>query len=135
MRREFKRVLAALLGATMITPGTALADKKPGQNFCPTYDQVESDATGGSYVGGILMYETMGEVTRDGDKTTTTTTTTTSAQVGVPGTGATSTVTVTVATTESEPTTTTQAPIGFYKMNDGSTYEINCITGENKKVG
>jgi hypothetical protein len=136
MRRTFRRVVGALLGAaTLATPATALADGKPGQQFCPTFKQVESDATGGQYVGGILIYETMGSVTRTSDVTTTTVSTTTGTEVGVENVAsAGSTTTVSVSTTEGTATTMADEPIGYYQMNDGSVYQVNCVTGQGEKV-
>jgi hypothetical protein len=123
-----KKLVATMLAAATIgAPATALADA--GQ--CSSYDQVSSNATGGDYVGGRLFYESEGEVTRSNP--TTTTTTTTSGSAGIPGTGA--TVTSTTTTTQSGSSTTTQEPIGYYAMNDGTIWTINCVTGEERKVG
>jgi hypothetical protein len=80
------------------------------------------------------MYETMAEVTREGRRTTTATGTTTGGQIGVPGTGGNASITVTVTISESEPTISAQEPVGYYKMNDGSVYQINCLTGETNKI-
>ena len=137
MRRRFKRVVAALIGGAMlVTPATALADAKPGQKFCPTYKQIESTATGGSYIAGILLYETMGKVSRTADRQTTTVSTTTSGELGVPKVVSTETsTTVAVTTEEGSITTTADEPIGYYQMNDGSVYQVNCVTGQAEQVG
>ncbi|HKS07834.1 MAG TPA: hypothetical protein VJR92_16140 [Gemmatimonadaceae bacterium] len=119
----------------VITPATAFADAKPGQQFCPTYKQVESTATGGQYVGGILLYETMGTVTRIQPSQTTTVSVSSETELGVPqvvSSGA--TTTVSVATTGPSGSVTTEEPIGFYQMNDGTVYQINCLTGDAHKV-
>ena len=135
MRMKFKRIVAALVSVTMVaTPVTAWADK-PGQDYCSTYSQVQSNATGGDYVGGLLMYETTGSVRRDGQSTTTTTTESVGGSLGAPGSGGTATYTTTVATTQTGTSVTTSEPIGFYSMNDGSVYEVNCLTGSSQKVG
>lgn len=135
MHRNVKRIIAAFVGGAMLaTPAGAWAEK-PGQDFCSTYDQVSSNATGGSYVGGILIYETTGSVQRSPGATTTTTTTSTTTTVSINGSGGSATTTVTTANTvPNGPTVTTDEPVGFYRMNDGSTYEINCLTGENRQV-
>jgi hypothetical protein len=134
MRKTCKRLVAAILAATTIAaPAKAWADPDVAPS-CSTYDQVESNSTGGDYVGGILIYETEGTVSRSEPAKTTTATTTTSTQVGVPGSGVTGTVTVTTSTTQPGTVTTTKEPIGYYAMNDGTVYQINCLTGEFKKV-
>ena len=137
MRRSFKRVVAALIGGAMlVTPATALADAKPGQKFCPTYKQIESTATGGSYIAGILLYETMGSVERTNEQRSTTVSTTTSGELGVPRVASTETsTTVAVTTEEATITTTADEPIGYYQMNDGSVYQVNCITNKSEQVG
>lgn len=128
MHKSMKKVVATLLAAvTFAAPMTAVAEEA-GQ--CDRYEQVESNATGGDYVGGILVYETTATVTRSAP--TTTVTTSTSGTVGVPGTGGTSTVTTT--TTQPGSTVSTPEPVGYYAMNDGSIYQINCVTGESTQL-
>lgn len=136
MRRTFRRIVAALAGAaTIATPATAWADAKPGQKFCPTYTQVESNATGGQYVGGILIYETMGTVTRDAGQTNTTVSTTSGMAAGVPNVASGTTTTTVTVTTEGESSSiTAEEPIGYYRMNDGSVYQINCLTGGGTQI-
>jgi len=130
MRPRFKRIVAALMGAvTLATPGTVWAGE-----YCPTYAQVASSSTGGSYVGGILIYETMGTVQSSTPTTSTTTTVSTSGELGVPGTSAGSTTTVSTTVTQEGETKTLQQPFGYYQMNDGSIYEINCLTGAYTQV-
>ena len=131
MRQAFKRFVATLVAAvTIATPGTVWAG-----DYCATYAQVKSHTTGGDYVGGILSYETMGSVARSEGSTSTTSTYTTTAQVGSQGSGALVTMTTTETRTEPGNTVTTDEPIGYYEMNDGSMYQINCVTGEYKKIG
>lgn len=133
MKRNCTRAVAAMVGlATLMTPITALADE--AGDYCSTYAQVESKATGGDYVGGLLMYETMATVQRQDDEVTVTTTVTTNGQVGVPGSGAGGSTSTTVTTSTQGTVTTAQEPVGYYSMNDGSVYQINCVTGENRKV-
>ena len=129
MHKVMKKLVATMLAAvTIAAPATALADDDAGK--CSTYDQVNSKATGGDYVGGILIYETTATVTRSEPTTTTTTTTTVTA--GIPGTGGSTTSTTT--TTQQGTTTASQDPVGYYSMNDGSIWQINCATGEEKKI-
>lgn len=133
MRWTFKRIVACAVGTAMfVTPVAAWAD--PSGTYCSSYAQVESNATGGSYVGGKLTYETMGNVSRSDPSTTTTVTQTGTGSVTVGAGTGTVTTTTTTTTTQAGNTTTTQEPIGFYQMNDGSIYEINCITGDSRKV-
>jgi hypothetical protein len=128
MHRVMKKLVATMLAAVAIAaPATALADDG---GECASYDQVKSSSTGGDYVGGRLIYESEGSVTRSEPTTTTTTTTTGSA--GVPGTG--TSITSTTTTTQPGTSTTTQEPIGYYAMNDGTIWTINCVTGDEKKV-
>jgi hypothetical protein len=136
MRRSIRRIVAALAGAaTIATPATAWADTKPGQKFCPTYTQVESNATGGQYVGGILIYETMGSVTRNDGQTNTSVSTTSGATAGVPNVASGSATTTVTVTTEGESSSiTAEEPIGYYRMNDGSVYQINCLTGDGDQI-
>jgi hypothetical protein len=127
MHRVMKKLVATMLAAvTIAAPATALAD----DGKCSTYDQVSSNSTGGDYVGGILVYETTATVSRT--EPTTTTTTTTTVNAGIPGTGGSSTSTTTTTNTGS--TTETQEPVGYYAMNDGSIWQIKCVTGEEKKL-
>ena len=129
MRKTFKRFVATMLAAAIVgAPASAWAG-----DYCPTGKLVESHATGGDYIAGLLIYETMGTVSRQSSIETTTTTVTTSMQVGVPGTGATTTVTETQTVMAETSTNQTPEPLGFYAMNDGSMYEINCVTGENQR--
>ncbi|HYV97379.1 MAG TPA: hypothetical protein VE967_08010 [Gemmatimonadaceae bacterium] len=136
MRSILKRLVATVMAAVVFaSPVKAWADMDPSASAaCSTYRQVESNATGGDYVGGILFYETEGTVSRTQPSTTTTSTTSSTATLGAGGSGASTTVTTTTTTTQPGNTTTTKEPIGFYAMNDGSIYEINCVTGESKKV-
>jgi hypothetical protein len=129
MQRVLKKLVATMLAAvTIAAPATALAEEDDGK--CRSYEQVNSSSTGGDYVGGILFYETMATVTRS--EPTTTTTTTTSVTAGIPGTGAGGSTTTT--TTQPGATTATQEPVGYYSMNDGSIWTINCVTDEEKKI-
>jgi hypothetical protein len=129
MRRTFRKLAAALLGAVMLAvPANAFAD-----GYCDKYDQVASNATGGDWVGGILMYETMATVERT--ENTTSETVSTSTTVGGQAVGASGTTNVTLTTTNATTTTTAQEPVGYYAMNDGSVYQINCVTGQARKVG
>jgi hypothetical protein len=123
--RKFAATMAAAI--TVAAPATALADDAPA---CGSYDQVSSSSTGGDYVGGTLLYETMATVTRY--EPTVTTTSTTSGSAGVPGTG--TTVTVTLTTSQPGTSTSAEEPVGYYAMNDGSVWTINCVTGEERKV-
>jgi hypothetical protein len=128
MHKVVKKLVATMVAAvTIAAPATALADEDAK---CSSYDQVSSNSTGGDYVGGTLFYETMATVTRS--EPTTTSTTTTTVTGGIPGTGASGSTTTT--TTQPGATTATQEPIGYYAMNDGSIWTINCVTGEEKKI-
>ena len=130
MRPKFKRFVAVLVGAvTLATPGTVWA----GQ-YCPTYAQVSSGSTGGSYVGGILIYETMATITTASPTVATTTTVSATGEVGVPGTSAGGTTGTSVTITQPGTIQSVQQPVGYYQMNDGSVYEINCITGDYTQV-
>jgi hypothetical protein len=130
MRKTFKRIVAAMLAAVTIgTPSTMWAGE-----YCSTGAMVKSHATGGDYIAGILVYETMGTVTRSGPGGSSTTTTSTTGQVGVPGTGASGTITTSQTTVMPTTVVTTQEPIGIYAMNDGSLYEIDCATGQSTKI-
>ena len=133
MQGKAKRIVAALVGVAMtIAPVSAWADPSAdGQDYCATYAQVASHATGGDYVGGILSYEGMGNVSRSEPSTTSTVTTTVT--IGAPGNGTSTTITTT--TTQPGNVTTTQEPIGTYNMNDGTVWEVNCLTGAAHKVG
>jgi hypothetical protein len=131
MRTTFRKIVATALAATIATPVAAWAEEGPN---CSRFEQVESDATGGDWVGGLLMYETTGSVSRSDNGTTTTTTTTTTTQVGVPGTNSGGSVTVTHQSNQPSTTITTQEPFGYYAMNDGSVYQINCVTGESRQL-
>jgi hypothetical protein len=114
-----RRIVAALVGVAMLAaPGSAWAGE-----YCSTYDQVASHATGGDYVGGILSYETMGSVARNDGGTT--------VSVSISGGG----VTTTVTASSPGNITTTQEPIGTYNMNDGTVWQVNCLTGAATKVG
>jgi hypothetical protein len=134
MRPMMKRIVAALLGAvTIATPATALAEEG---KWCSTYAQVESNATGGSYVGGILVYEVMATVTRTTPTVTTTTTTTSNVGAGIPGGPSAGTAqTITITTSQPGEAISVEEPVGYYAMNDGSVYQINCLTGDAFKVG
>jgi hypothetical protein len=128
MHRVMKKLVATMLAAvTIAAPAAALAEDA---GECTHYDQVHSNSTGGDYVGGTLFYETTASVARS--DATITTTSTTSVTVGVPGTGASTSVTTT--RTETGSTTTAQEPLGYYAMNDGSVWTINCASGEEKKI-
>jgi hypothetical protein len=128
MHRVMKKLVATMLAAvTVAAPATALAEDS---GECSSYDQVHSNSTGGDYVGGTLIYETTATVARTESSITTTSTTTVSA--GIPGTGASTTVTTTKS--DGSTTTTTQEPVGYYAMNDGSIWRINCLTDEEKKI-
>jgi hypothetical protein len=130
MRPRFKRIVAALMGAvSLATPGTVWAGE-----YCPTYAQVASSSTGGSYVGGILMYETTATYETKDPTISTTTTVETTGSVGVPGTSAGGTTVISTTVIEEGETKTIQQPVGYYQMNDGSIYEINCITGAYTQV-
>jgi hypothetical protein len=115
-----RRIVAALVGAAMLTaPASAWAG-----DYCSTYHQVASHSTGGDYVGGLLSYETMGSVTRnDGGETVAVT-----LGSGTP-------VATTITVTSPGDITTTQEPIGTYDMNDGTVWQVNCLTGAATKVG
>lgn len=134
MRRMIKRIVAALLGAvTIATPSTAMAEE--AGKWCSTYAQVESNATGGSYVGGKLIFEVMATVTRTTPTITTSTTTTQNLGVGVPGgPSAGTTQTTTVTTIQTGEAVTAEEPFGYYAMNDGSVYQINCLTGDANQI-
>ena len=125
MQGKATRIVAALVGVVMVTaPATAWADPgADGQDYCATYAQVASHSTGGDYVGGILSYEVMGTVSRpEGGSTV-------ADGVNIGG------VTTTVTMTSPGTTTTTQEPIGTYNMNDGTVWQVNCLTGASTKVG
>jgi hypothetical protein len=125
----FKRSVAALVGVAMVaTPSRLWADDR-NTSPCPTFYQVASHATGGDWIAGILTYVDWGSVARSDNTTSTTTTTSTTGSLGVVAVASESmTTSVTVTTTQTGSTTTTQEPIGFYNMNDGSTWQINCIS-------
>lgn len=127
MHKVMKKLVATLLAAiTVAAPATAIADS----GYCSSYDQVHSNSTGGDYVGGTLFYESMTTVTRS-DATVTTTVSST-ATGGIPGTGA--SVTQTTTTTTEGQSRASQEPVGYYAMNDGSIWTINCVTGEERRI-
>jgi hypothetical protein len=131
MRRTLKRIVATMLAAAVVgAPVSASAG-----DYCATGTLVRSHATGGDYIAGLLIYETMGSVEREHPGPTTTTTVTSSTEVGVGGTGITTTVSTTRTLTAETTVIGTEEPIGYYAMNDGSVYQINCLTGESYKVG
>ena len=129
MHKVMKKLVATVLAAvTIAAPATALAEDSSN---CSSYDQVHSGSTGGDFVGGILFYESMSTVTRH--EATVTTTTTTTGTAGIPGTG--TSVSTTTTTTQQGGSVASQEPIGYYAMNDGSIWTINCVTGEERRVG
>jgi hypothetical protein len=133
MRQVLRKLVATLVAAvTIATPARALADE--AGKYCTTFEQVESNATGGDYVGGLLIYETMGTVARSSEGTTTTTTISASGTAGIPGSGVTTSGSTSTTTVAPMSTVTTEEPIGYYKMNDGSIYQINCLTGESTQL-
>ena len=127
MRKTMKRLVAAMCGVvTMAAPGMAWAEVP-----CSTYFQVKSTATGGEYVGGLLFSEGEKHLTISYNKSSTgTTTATVTSEVGTSG---------ATVTGEAGTTTTTELAaevvvsgtynVGVYKMNDGSTWLVNCDTG------
>jgi hypothetical protein len=129
MRKLVKRTMAALTAVVLAVP-VSLWGEEAG--YCRDYRQVASNATGGDWVAGRLMYETMGAVERTTEEVTVTTTTTTSAGVNTRVVSASGTTTTSTTTKNETTTTTTEEPVGYYAMNDGSVYQINCITGESK---
>jgi hypothetical protein len=76
----------------------------------------------------------MGTVESSTPTTSTTTTVSTSGEVGIPGTSAGSTTMISTTVTYEGETKTLQQPFGYYQMNDGSIYEINCLTGAYTQV-
>jgi hypothetical protein len=129
MHKVLKKLVATMVAAaTIAAPATALAEEEGPK--CSSYDQVSSNSTGGDYVGGTLIYETTATVSRT--ETTITTSSTTSASAGIPGTGTSTSVTTT--RTEAGTTTTAPEPVGYYAMNDGSIWRINCLTNEETKI-
>jgi len=131
MHRTFKRIVAVLLAAASIATPTRAWASGP----CSTYGQVASHATGGDWVGGLLVYQSVGTVTRHADGSSTSSSSTSGGSVDIPEIGgASGSSTSTTVMTQTGTTTTTQEPVGIYAMNDGSMYEINCITGESTRV-
>jgi hypothetical protein len=141
MKTRRKRAVAALLAATtLVSPLRVWAEdyeyfmEEDSSGLCSRYAQVKSNATGGDYVGGTLKYETLMTTTTKDPSTTVTTSTTTGIQIGIPGDNLTTTTTVTVTTVTDGATKSYSHPVGYYTMNDGSTYLIDCITGDAKKL-
>jgi hypothetical protein len=127
MRTTVKRFVAAVCGVvTTAAPGMAWAEKP-----CPTYFQVQSTATGGEFVGGLLFSESSRELTEL--RTTTTTTTATASgetEIKLPGGSASTSGTITKTVVEDQTTTVSGTHnVGVYKMNDGSTWLVNCDQG------
>ena len=135
MRKTLRRIVAAVAAAMIAAPAQAQS-RASADEYCTTYKQVASHATGGDWVGGTLVYETTGTVSRSGPTNTTTVTSSTTISAGLPV-GASGSVSTTVTTTMAQDgsTFTTQEPIGIYAMNDGSMYEIDCVTGESRRIG
>ncbi len=127
MRTSVKRFVAAVCGAvTMVAPGMAGAEVP-----CQSYFQVKSNATGGDFVGGLLFSEGEKEVTiSQTSGASGSTTTSVSSELSGPG-----------AKLSGDASSTTSASsganvvvsgsynVGVYKMNDGSTWLVNCDTG------
>lgn len=140
MRKTWRRIVAAVAGAVIIgTPLHAWAEVPDVSGYCSTYAQVVSNGNGGTYVGGILFYEAEATVTRTSPSTTSSgsTTNTTTTTVGVPNTaqgGGSTSSTSTTTTTQNGTSTSTQEPVGFYQTNDGTVWEINCLTGTAYRV-
>lgn len=132
MRRRFRRCVAALVGAVMVaTPGRVWAQS----SFqCPTFKMVASHSTGGDWIAGLLMYQTDGSVTRTEATTSTTTTTSSNESVNSPIAAASVGASTTVTTTNTGGTVTTKEPFGYYAMNDGTTWQINCLNGEGRQI-
>lgn len=125
MNKLTKRVVAVLCGiATLVGPTTALAE-----GDCKTYFQVESSATGGQYVGGLLTATSQRAETETNQYSLLLSS---EAAATIFGTGATvgSTATHTIIRSE-----TNTYDVGHYTMNDGSKWEVNCDTGDAKRVG
>jgi hypothetical protein len=124
MRTTVKRFVAAVCGVvTTAAPGMAWAEKP-----CPTYFQVQSTATGGEFVGGLLFSESSRTLTDEKSKTTTTSlTANTETEIKLPVGSVSGGGTVTTTVVEEEKSTLTGTfNVGVYKMNDGSTWLVNC---------
>jgi hypothetical protein len=76
------------------------------------------------------MYETTAQIGRSEPTTSITVSSTTSSSLGVPGSSVGTTTTISTTTTQQGGVVTAEEPVGYYTMNDGSVYQINCITGE-----
>ena len=94
-----------------------------------------SNATGGDYIAGILIYETMGAVERNKGGQSTTITTSSGSELGAPPAVIGTTTTVSITSTDPSTVVTADEPVGYYKMNDGSVYQINCVSGETQQIG
>jgi hypothetical protein len=124
MRNNVKRVVAAVCGlVTVLGPAVAVAAVP-----CPTYFQVTSGATGGEFVGGLLFSESERDLSRTyGEKSITTATLSAETEVKYPVGSVSGGGTATTTTEKSDFTTVTGSyNVGVYKMNDGSTWLVNC---------
>ena len=124
MHKVTKRFVAVLCGiATLVGPTTALAE-----GFCTTYLQVQSTTTGGEYIAGLLTGETTREVV-----TVRTLNTTVGSEINGGGVVVKASTSGTVGTVDTV-TTTETFDVGYYKMNDGSVWEVNCDRGDTRRV-
>jgi hypothetical protein len=126
MHKLTKKFVAILCGiATLVGPTTALAE---GTGFCTTYMQVRSNGTGGEYVGGLLKGETERTETREYYINTT-------VESEVNGGGVVVTASTSGSVGSGEKITRSETfDIGYYEMNDGSLWEVNCDTGAKARV-
>lgn len=125
MHKVTKRFVAVLCGiATLVGPTTALAEG----GDCKTYFQVESTATGGQFVGGLLTATSQRAIT-EADQYSLLLTSDAAAKIF--GTGATVGTTATHTKTYTE---TNTYDVGHYTMNDGSKWEVNCDKGTAVRV-
>jgi hypothetical protein len=122
MHKLTKKFVAILCGiATLVGPSTALAE---GTGFCTTYMQVRSGSTGGEYVGGLLK----GQIERE---TVTERYLNSTVESEINGGGVVVKASSGGSISSGDKMTITETfDIGFYQMNDGSVWEVNCDNGD-----
>jgi hypothetical protein len=131
MRNSMQRVFAVICGVVTVGMPAVAAAEVP----CPTYFQVQSSNGGGEWVGGILFSESTLELSLVTNETKTTTTSgSLETEVKYPtgslsGSGSHSTTTI----KESKTVVSGEFNVGVYKMNDGTTWLVNCDT--NTQIG
>ena len=127
MRNSVQRVFAVICGVVTVGMPAVAAAEVP----CPTYFQVKSNATGGEYVGGLLYSESSKTVSLESEKITTTSVSASAeTEVKYPVGSVSGGGSLTSTTVEKETYTVTgDYNVGVYKMNDGTTWLVNCDIG------